>query len=53
MFAYVVEGFDVIDAIAQVEVEENYIDYEGRDVAFHQPVEPVVILSAKVITHDE
>lgn len=53
VFAYVVEGFDVIDAIAQVELKENYIDYEGRDVAFHQPVEPVVILSAKVITHDE
>ncbi|NVK11023.1 MAG: peptidylprolyl isomerase [Gammaproteobacteria bacterium] len=53
VFAYVVEGFDVIDSIAQVELKETYIVYEGQDVAFHQPIEPVVIHSAKVITHDE
>ena len=42
VFGLVVEGLDVLDAIGNVEVEEQW---EG-EVAFHKPVEPVLISRA-------
>ncbi|MFQ5349744.1 MAG: peptidylprolyl isomerase [Thermoanaerobaculia bacterium] len=39
IFGLLVEGFEVLEAIGNVEVEERW---EG-EVAFHEPVEPVVI----------
>lgn len=39
VFGLLVEGFEVLEAIANVEVEERW---EG-EVAFHEPIEPVVI----------
>ena len=41
VFGLLVEGFDVLERIGAVEVEELY---EGEErVAFHRPLEPVVI----------
>ena len=42
VFGLLVEGFDVLEAIGNVAVEERW---EG-EVAFHRPVEPVVIQRA-------
>ena len=39
VFGLLLEGFDVLEAIGNVEVEERW---EG-EIAFHKPVEPVVI----------
>jgi cyclophilin family peptidyl-prolyl cis-trans isomerase len=39
VFGLLIEGFEVLEAIGNVEVEERW---EG-EVAFHQPIEPVVI----------
>ena len=39
IFGLLVEGFEVLEAIGNVEVEERW---EG-EVAFHKPVEPVII----------
>lgn len=44
IFGLLVEGFDVLEAIGQVEVEEQW---EG-EVAFHRPIEPVVIESLRL-----
>lgn len=42
VFGYVIEGLDVLDAIGNVPVNENFI---GR-TAFHKPKEPVTITKA-------
>ncbi len=42
VFGLLVEGFEVLEAIGNVEVEEQW---EG-EVAFHKPVEPVIIQRA-------
>jgi len=39
IFGLLVEGFDVLEAIGNVEVEERW----DGEVAFHKPLEPVVI----------
>jgi cyclophilin family peptidyl-prolyl cis-trans isomerase len=49
LFGQLVEGFDVLERIAVVPVEERW---EGKDkkMAMHKPLEPVVILSARIET---
>lgn len=47
VFGLLVEGFDVLDSIAETEVEEKWVGDEGQ-VAFHEPKEPVVIESARL-----
>ena len=42
VFGLLVEGFDVLDEIGKVAVEERW---EG-EIAFHEPVEPVIIRRA-------
>lgn len=43
VFGLLVEGFDVLNRIATTEVEEKWLH---ETVAFHEPVEPVVIEKA-------
>lgn len=45
-FGELIEGQDVLEKIANVEVEEQYID----KVAFHKPKQPVVIEKATIET---
>ena len=47
-FGQVVEGIEVVDAIGNVEVEEKFIDYDGKQIAFHTPAQPVVIESIEI-----
>ncbi|MBE0713432.1 MAG: peptidylprolyl isomerase, partial [Candidatus Aminicenantes bacterium] len=49
VFGQLIEGFDVLERIAVVPVEERW---EGQDkkMAMHKPLEPVVILSARIET---
>jgi cyclophilin family peptidyl-prolyl cis-trans isomerase len=47
VFGLLVEGFDVLDAIAATPVKEEWVGDEGK-VAFHRPLEPVVIVSARL-----
>jgi peptidyl-prolyl cis-trans isomerase B (cyclophilin B) len=44
VFGLLVEGFDVLEAIGNVEVEEHWLG----EVAFHKPKEPVVIRKARL-----
>ncbi len=44
VFGYLIEGFDVLDAIGNVPVNENWL---GR-TAFHKPKEPVTITKASL-----
>lgn len=46
-FGRLVEGMEVLEAIAGVEVEERWVGDEGQ-VAFHEPLEPVVIQRARL-----
>ncbi|MGE5741761.1 MAG: exo-alpha-sialidase [Candidatus Aminicenantes bacterium RBG_16_66_30] len=48
VFGQLVEGFDVLERIAAVPVEEKW---EGPDkkMAMHKPLEPVVIRSARIL----
>ena len=48
VFGYLIEGFDVLDAIGNVPVNENFI---GR-TAFHKPKEPVTITKAYLETRE-
>lgn len=48
VFGLLIEGFDVLASIGEVEVTEKY---EGS-VAFHEPKEPVVIKRAYLETRD-
>jgi cyclophilin family peptidyl-prolyl cis-trans isomerase len=41
IFGLLVEGFDVLEKIGAVKVEEKYVG--EAEIAFHQPMEPVVI----------
>ncbi len=45
VFGLVVEGFDVLEAIGQVEVIEDWVG-EEKMIAFHKPKDPVVIVRA-------
>jgi len=45
-FGQLIEGQDVLEKIANVEVEEKYVD----KVAFHKPKQPVVIEKATIET---
>ena len=42
VFGLLVDGFDVLDAIGKVPVDEQWVG-EEKDIAFHRPEEPVVI----------
>jgi cyclophilin family peptidyl-prolyl cis-trans isomerase len=44
VFGLLVEGFEVLEAIATAEVEEQWLG----EVAFHRPLEPVVIERARL-----
>ena len=44
-FGQVIEGMEVLDAIGQVALIEKYIEYDGKQIAFHTPEEKVVIQS--------
>ena len=47
VFGLLIDGFDVLDSIAETEVEEKWVGDEGQ-VAFHEPKEPVVIKAARL-----
>jgi len=47
VFGLLVDGFDVLEAIGQVEVIEEWVGDE-KDIAFHKPKEEVVILKAHI-----
>lgn len=49
VFGQVVEGLDVLAAIGAVPVEEKWLGDEEPRVAFHEPVEPVVIERAWLV----
>ncbi len=44
VFGLLIEGFDVLEAVGNVEVEERW----DGEVAFHRPIEPVVIERARL-----
>lgn len=46
VFGLLVDGFDVLDSIAETEVEEKWLN-DGQ-VAFHEPKVPVVIETARL-----
>ena len=52
VFGLLIEGFDVLEHIAAVPVEERW---EGPDkkMAMHRPLKPVVIQSARIETRDK
>lgn len=47
VFGLLVDGFDVLDAIGSVPVDEVWVGDE-KDIAFHEPEEPVLILTARI-----
>jgi acetyl esterase/lipase len=49
VFGRLVEGFDVLDRIAVVPVEEKWEGPDNR-MAMHKPLEPIVIQSARIVT---
>jgi cyclophilin family peptidyl-prolyl cis-trans isomerase len=49
IFGQVVEGLDVLAAIGAVPVNEKWLGDEEPRVAFHEPVEPVVIERARLV----
>jgi cyclophilin family peptidyl-prolyl cis-trans isomerase len=49
VFGQVVEGLDVLAAIGAAPVVEKWIGDEEPRVAFHEPVEPVVIERARLV----
>lgn len=49
VFGQVVEGLDVLAAIGAVPVEEKWLGDEEPRVAFHEPLEPVVIERAWLV----
>lgn len=49
IFGQVVEGLDVLAAIGAVAVREKWLGDEEPRVAFHEPVEPVVIERARLL----
>jgi cyclophilin family peptidyl-prolyl cis-trans isomerase len=52
IFGQVVEGLDVLAAIGAVPVTEKWLGDEEPRVAFHEPVEPVVIERARLVPGD-
>lgn len=51
VFGRVIEGFEVLEQIAAVPVEERWEGEDGR-MAMHKPLEPVIIRSARIETRD-
>lgn len=49
VFGQVVDGLDVLAAIGAVPVEEKWLGDEEPRVAFHEPLEPVVIERARLV----
>jgi len=49
VFGRLVEGFEVLERIAAVPVEEQWVGPDRR-MAMHKPIEPVVIRSARIET---
>ncbi len=47
VFGLLIEGFDVLEAIGQVEVIEDWVG-EEKTIAFHKPKEEVVIVKASL-----
>jgi cyclophilin family peptidyl-prolyl cis-trans isomerase len=47
VFGRVADGLDVLRRIGAVEVEERWVGDEGQ-IAFHEPVEPVIIRRARL-----
>jgi cyclophilin family peptidyl-prolyl cis-trans isomerase len=47
VFGLLVDGLDVLEAISEVEVEEIFVG-DNKNIAFHRPVEPVVIRRARL-----
>lgn len=47
VFGLVIEGLDVLDAIGKVPVVEEWVG-QKKNIAFHHPVEPVLILRASL-----
>ena len=51
VFGLLVEGFDVLEAIGQVDVIEDWVGDE-KNIAFHKPKEEVVIVKATLERRD-
>ena len=51
VFGRLIEGFEVLERIAAVPVEERW-EGEERRMAMHKPLEPVIIRSARIETRD-
>lgn len=49
VFGHVVEGLDILDTIANVPVIENWIESNGKKIAFHKPKEPVHLKKVTII----
>lgn len=47
VFGLLIEGLDVLEAIGDVEVEENFVG-DDKSIAFHRPLVPVVINRAGI-----
>jgi cyclophilin family peptidyl-prolyl cis-trans isomerase len=47
VFGLLVEGFDVLEKISNVPVNEKWVGSEGT-IAFHEPVKPVLIIRASI-----
>ena len=51
VFGRLVEGFEILERIAAVPVEEQWVGPDSR-MAMHKPIEPVVIRSARIETRE-
>ena len=49
VFGQLIDGYDVLEYIANVEILEQFVGDEGN-IAFHTPKEPVIILKASIET---
>ena len=49
VFGQLMDGYDVLENIANVEILEQFVGDEGN-IAFHTPKEPVIILKASIET---
>jgi len=49
VFGQLMDGYEVLEEIANVEIVEQFVGDEGN-IAFHSPKEPVIILKASIET---
>jgi cyclophilin family peptidyl-prolyl cis-trans isomerase len=49
VFGQLVDGYDVLEIIGNIEIIEQFVGEEQK-IAFHTPIEPVVILKATIET---